>query len=332
MLTFVRRATAMAAAVVGTLALASCGAGGGATSDTPLAKEQVTELAVGITPIANAASLYIALEQGFFEDEGLQVTPSIIQTAATAIPSLLNDELQVALMTSVPVVTAASKNLPITVVAGSDRYPQDGSQDTTALVAASNSGVAALGDLEGKTIALVGLKSAPDLALRVVLAEAGVDPADVEIVEIAYPDMVPSLGSNRVDAAFIVDPFLSQAKAAGLPVISQPFTDGLGGMSALQWVVSDAFVAANPDTAARFAAAMERAGEYANENPEALRDVLPSFTSLPPQVIENSVLPSTYDAELTTDDIQAYVELMTREGFIDRGFDPEGLLWSQDDE
>lgn len=314
------------------LTFAGCASGGAAPAGEPPASgDQTTALAVGITPIANAAHLYVALEQGFFEDEGLEVTPSIIQTASTAIPSLLNDELQVALMTSVPVVTAASKQLPIRVISGSDLYPEDGATDTTALVAAAGSGVSTVADLDGKTVAVVGLKSAPELALRVVLEDAGVDSGDVEVVEIAYPDMVAALESKRVDAAFIVDPFLSAAKSAGLPVISQPFTDGIGGMSALQWVVSDAVVQANPDTAEKFASAMEKAGEYANGHPEAVRAVLPEFTSLSPEAIENSILP-VYDASLTVEDVQRFIDLMVREGFIDEGYDPSGLLWSPDGE
>ncbi|MCK6212105.1 ABC transporter substrate-binding protein [Georgenia sp. EYE_87] len=327
-----RTLATLAGITAAALTFAGCSASSSSPSDQAStaddqASAEVAELAVGITPIANAAHVYIALDQGFFADENLEVSPTIIQTPTTAVPSLLNDELQVALMTSVPIVTAASKSLPIRVVAGSDRYPTDGAQDTTALVAAPDSGVSAVADLTGKTVALVGLKSAPELALRVVLQEAGVNPADVEVVEIAYPDMVSALQSNRVDAAFIVDPFLSAAQADGLEVVSKPFTEGLGGMSALQWVMSDAFVKANPEVAARFAAAIQRAGEYANDNPDAVRAVLPEFTALSPEAIEASILP-VYDTTVTDADLQAYVDLMIREGFIEDGYDPAGLLWT----
>lgn len=316
--------TAIAALSASTILLAGCSATGSAPKET--AAGAVT-LAVGVTPIANAASVYIAEQQGFFKDEGLNVTATTIQTASTAIPSLLNNQLQMALMTSVPIVTAASKGLPIRVVSGSDRYPHDPKHDTTALVAARGSGVGSVKDLSGKTVAVVGLKSAPELALRVLLKNAGVDPGQVKVVEIAYPDMVPALQSNRVDAAFIVDPFLSKAQAADLPVIGRPFTEGIGGMSALEWVASDAFTKSNPDAVQRFTKAMKRAGEYANEHPEAVREVLPKFTSLSPEAVQNSVIP-TYDTKLGVDDLQAFVDLMTKEGFIDDGYDPAKLIWT----
>ncbi len=321
---------AIAGLAAAMIVLSGCtGEGGAGAGSSAQSDDQVTELTVGITPIANAANLYIAIDQGYFDDEGLVVTPSVIQTAATAIPSLLNDELQLALMTSVPVITAASKGLPVVVASGNDRYPVDGVGDTTALIAAPDSGVSSVEGLADKTVAVVGLKSAPELALRVVLEEAGVDPADVEIVEIAYPDMVSALQSDRVDAAFVVDPFLSEAEAAGLVPISQPFTEGLGGMTALTWVAGEQFANANPETITKFTTAIQRAAEYANENPEAVRAVLPTFTSLSPEAIENSVIP-LYDSSLSEADVENYVELMEREGFIEAGYDPSDLLWKTD--
>ena len=326
----IRNLTSVATIAAAALVLAGCS--GGETSASAdgatTGASEVTELKVGITPIANAANLYIAIEQGYFTEEGLDVTPTIIQTASTAIPSLLNDELQTGPDDVGPDRDRGVEGAADQRCVGQRPIPKDGAADTTALVAAPESGISSLADVAGKTVALVGLKSAPDLALRVVLEEAGVDPSDVEMVEIAYPDMVSALKSNRVDAAFVVDPFLSAAKAAGLDVVSQPFTEGLGGMNALLWVGSDAFVQANPETAGKFASAIKKAGEYANENPEAVREVLPEFTSLSPEAIAKSVIPS-WDGEISDADIQAYVDLMKREGFIAEGAPGvEDLLWA----
>lgn len=312
------------ALAVGLLGLTGCSSAGEGTAETSTSEENV-ELSVGITPIANAASLYVALDQGIFEDEGLTVTPEVIQNASTAVPSLLNDELQVALMTSVPAVTAASKGVPIEIVSGNDRYPEDPSGDTTALVAASGSGVETAGDLGGKTVAVVGLKSAPELALRIVLRDSGVDPDDVEVVEIAYPDMVSALQSGRVDAAFVVDPFLNAAEAAGLPVIGHPFTEGLGGRTALVWMASKQFAQENQDAIEHFARAMQRAGEYSNDHPEDVLDQLSEFTSLSDEAIKGSVAP-TYDTEISDEDVESYAQLLVGEGFIKEEFDTSGLL------
>src|SRR5699024_6995447 len=117
---------------------------------------------VGVTPIINAAPLFLAIEEGYFEEEGLEVTPTIIQAAASAIPSLLNNELEFALISAVPTLNAASQGHPLRIVSGNDRYVTDLSvPQSGGVVAAPDSGVTSIEDLEGKTVALVGLKNAP---------------------------------------------------------------------------------------------------------------------------------------------------------------------------
>ena len=93
------------------LALAGCaGAAPAAEPSASAADDQsVIQLNVGITPIINAADVYVGIEQGIFEEHGLDVNPVIVQNTSTAIPSLLNGELQVALINSVAAVTAGSR-------------------------------------------------------------------------------------------------------------------------------------------------------------------------------------------------------------------------------
>lgn len=325
------RLPGLATVAIAALALAGCatpststspeGESGGTTD------EQVT-LNVGITPIVNAASVYVGIDNGQFTDHNLEVTPTVVQNTSTAIPSLMNGELDIALINSVALVTAGAKELPIQVISGSDRYPTDASVDTTALVVNSASGISEVTDLEGKTVAVVGLKSGPELATRVVLEESGVSPDAVDFVELAYPDMVAAVQAGRVDAAFIVDPFLSKAKAEGLTSISQPFTDGLGGMSAMTWVTSEEFAATNPEIIENFNTAVREASEYANDNPDAVRAILPEFTSLSEEAIENTVL-SHYDSSLTADDLESWSDLLAAHGFIAEGYEASGLLWTQ---
>ena len=56
--------------------------------------------------------------------------------------------------------------------------------------------------------------------------------------------------------------------------------------------------------------------------------MLPEFTSLSPEAIAKSVIPS-WDGEISDADIQAYVDLMKREGFIAEDTPGvEDLLWA----
>ena len=319
------RLTALAAAAAALLALTGCSAG--TSPSTPDAgADDVIAINVGITPIINAANVYVGMEEGIFERHGLDVTPVVVQNTSTAIPSLINGELQVALINAVAAVTAGSKGLPIQIVSGSDRYPTEPAEDTTAIVVKPDSGISDVTDLAGTTIAIVGLKSGPELATRVLLDEAGVDLASVNFVELAYPDMVAAVEAGRVDAAFIVDPFLSNAKAAGLEVVAQPFTEGIGGMNAMTWVASESYIGANAEAIERFTAAIQEAADFSNDNPESVRAVLPEFTTLSEASIENAVL-GRYDSSLSVEDLEAWSAILVKYGFIEEEFDTSGLIW-----
>lgn len=319
-----RRVALLAALAASALAFAGCSA------DAPPAPgddSAPAELALGVTPIANAATVYLGIEQGFFEDENLEITPTIIQAASAAIPSLLNDELQFALVSPVPTVTAASKGLPVQIVLANDKYGEgEDYVDGAALVASAGSGLNDISELAGKTVAVVGLKSAPELATRKALEGAGVDADAVDFVEIAYPDMVAALESDRVDAAVVVTPFLSQAKAAGLAVLAQPFVDGLGGEVGTTWITSSQFAGANADVVERFKRAMTTAVDYAAANPDEVRRIMATYTEMSEEALANALLP-VYSSDITDENVQFFSDAMLEAGFIDESFDTTGVLW-----
>src|SRR5699024_850130 len=95
-------------------------------------------------------------------------------------------------------------------------------------------------------------------------------------------------------------------------------------------ISSEDFVESNPDTARKFNDAITKAGEFANDNPDKVRGVLPEFTSLSEEAINNAILPF-YDATVSQQDLQDYADLMGEHDFIDEGYVVDGLLWSDDD-
>jgi len=320
-----RLAVAASVTVAAALTLAGCSTGTVASDD--VTSDAAVEIAVGVTPIANAAPVYLAGELGYFADENLDVTPQIVTSAGAAVPLLQSNDLQFAEVSSTPTITAASKGLPLRVVAGNDRYNTDtDATDGAALVASQSSGVAGAADLNDKTVAVVGLKSGPELVLRAAIDKAGGDSSTVKYVEIAYPDMVSALQSDRVDAALVVDPFLSQARAAGLSVVGQPFIDATAGEAGILWIGSDTWIEQNPEAAAAFQRAISKAIDYAAENPDAVRDIMATYTESSEEAIAATVLP-VFDSSIENADLQFWADTMQTYGFIDGAYDPSGLIW-----
>lgn len=71
-------------------------------------------------------------------------------------------------------------------------------------------------DLKSRTVATLGFGSFADLAMRVALKQAGVDPAkDLTVVQVSFPAMEANLREKKVDLALFVPPFYQMARAKG---------------------------------------------------------------------------------------------------------------------
>lgn len=89
-----KKVAAVLAAATLAVSLAACGGGGG-TGGQPAGdgKPETTELTIGFTPVADQAGLIRAINQGYFEAEGLKVTPQAAQGGAAAVPAMVAGDL-----------------------------------------------------------------------------------------------------------------------------------------------------------------------------------------------------------------------------------------------
>ena len=77
------------------LALAACGGGGDSGGGTE-AEGEMQAVTVGVIPIVDTAAIWLGEEQGFFEEEGLDVTVDVSAGGAAAVPGLMSGGLQLA--------------------------------------------------------------------------------------------------------------------------------------------------------------------------------------------------------------------------------------------
>lgn len=314
----------IASTVAAVLLVTGCGAGAG--SGPAARSDGLIPVTVGVTPLLNAAPLYLGIQHGFFKDAGLAVEPKVIQAAATAIPSLMNGELQYALVSAVPAITAKSQGLPVAAVAGNDVYVSDPKDDGSVLLVAPNSRFQRTADLTGATIAIVGLRSMPELATRLALTKAGVDPASVKFVEIPYPEMLAGVRDGRVDAALFADPFLGQATSQGLRPVTYPYSTALPGVTGLLWIGVQPYLQQNADAAAKFTTAMTRAVEYAAAHPDEARASATGFTTLSPQALAAAHLPA-YRSAVDEATFTRIAGAMVQQGFLKSVPSVEGMVW-----
>jgi NitT/TauT family transport system substrate-binding protein len=318
----------MVVGLVATLGLAACGGGddGGSADGGGGGLAPVT---VGALPTANTAALNLGVEQGFFEDEGLDVTVEYAQGGATMVTTLLSGDYDVIGAGYVPAISAMSQGLPLKFVVGGDLGAETDDAEWQTVLVNGDSPIQTPQDLAGKRIAVNAVKGVLELALRASLDELGIDSSSVELVEIPFPDMPANLASGNVDAVFAPEPFITSVLDAGGRQVLAPYpTLGAGFLNGA-WETTDQFIAEQPEAVDAFVAGMTRALEYAQENPDEVRRIIPTYTQIPQEVADRIRLP-VFDAELDPAKIGELAELAARYGVIETAPAGEDMVYTGD--
>jgi NitT/TauT family transport system substrate-binding protein len=194
-----RCALALAATL---LAVAGCGGsdsddsggGGGGGGPTPSRPAKVD---VGTLPISNAAPMYLGMRKGFFEEEGLELVPHVAQNGAELITGALSGSFDFIFAGYIPSIVARAKGLPITVVAASDLGAKEDSKEWTVTLSKRGSDIRTPKDLEGRTIAVNGLRGVGEVVIKASLEKQGVDPNSIKLLEVPFPEMPVALERGR---------------------------------------------------------------------------------------------------------------------------------------
>jgi NitT/TauT family transport system substrate-binding protein len=146
-------------------------------------------LSMGFIPNIQYAPFYVAVDKGYFQDEGidLEFDYSLETDGVTLVAS---GDMDFALVSGEQVLLAREQGLPVVyIMAWYQDYP-------IAVVASPDAGVATPEDLRGKRIGLPGLFGASYVGLRALLAEAGIPESEVTLSPIGF-NQVPALASGQ---------------------------------------------------------------------------------------------------------------------------------------
>jgi NitT/TauT family transport system substrate-binding protein len=314
-----RRVLIAALAIAALLVIAGCGddddggsAGGSGGGDAA----KVTKVKVGVLPISNVAPLYVGMKQGFFKEEGLEIEPVPAQSGNEIVTAMVSGDLQFGFLGFVPMMAAVSKDLPLKVVASSDTGAETADKEWTVIVVGKNSPIKDVKDLAGKTIAVNALKGVGEVDVKAALDKRGVDPNSIKLLEVPFPEMPAALEQKRVDAALLTEPFLSAVLAEGGTQIDAPSVETVPNFPNGVYVAAESYLAENGDIVDRFASAMNRSLEYAQDNPEEVRRIVPTYTETPAAAAQQMRLP-VFDSELDREGIELEADLTAKYGIIE---------------
>jgi sulfonate transport system substrate-binding protein len=168
---------------------------------------------------------------------------------------------------------------------------EDGFEDyvTGQYMVRNDSGLKTAADLKGKTVAVNGLGTGVDLAMRTFMLKSGLHyPGDFTIVEVPFPNMKAVLLEKKVDLntealPFMYDPELNQQAHTLFT-----FKDALGGAELSFWVMRKDFIDKNRAAVLDLLEDTVRAYRWYHDpaNHKEAVEILSKFTKLPPERLD----------------------------------------------
>lgn len=236
--------------------------------------QSLVKLKAGMVTGIDQVGLPIALERGFFEKYGLDVTIARpYATGVDALNALQAGESEI-VQVGVPMIGAVLRGMDLVALGNySGSATKLGSDATMALIARADSGIAKgdLKTLKGKRIA-ASFGTINHLYVLALLEKAGLTPNDVTLVNTPPPDMTVALLAKGIDAFSAWDPWpivaLKDVPGAIEVIRGGDVIAYLGYNVALRsWVVK------NGASIEKFLAAVSEADQWMRANPKAAAQV-----------------------------------------------------------
>jgi NitT/TauT family transport system substrate-binding protein len=249
----------------------------GSPQSAPLEKPR---LRVGILPIVDSAGFQIAMDKGYFKEEGLDIEIVPIQGGRAATPKLTSGELDITWGNWVSYMDAqARREADLALL--TDGYQADEGMFLTVAMPGRN--IKRPEDLRGKKIAVNTRNNIVEFNLLSTLQSHGVRQQDVQLVEVPFPQMPEKLRTGEVDAISVLEPFLSKANQLGAQTVMDTAEGPTQDIPIAGFSSTKQFATENPNTVAAFQRAMIRGQTLASENRDEVEEVLPKFTDTDPK-------------------------------------------------
>lgn len=199
------------------------------------------------------APLYLAQENGYFAEEGLNV--KFYYAAADIVKNVAAGNVEFGFPNADAVVAAKAQGIPVKVV---HTTYQEG---LGAIIFGSDSGISTPADLKGKKVAVTSLGSANYFQLQAAMESAGLTIDDVQVEIVGTGAILTALTEGQVDAIVfskLRTIELNNSGYAASEITCDQFLPSFGNVL----VAGDKLVAEDPETVDGFCRALNKAIEY----------------------------------------------------------------------
>ncbi len=241
---------------------ASAPAGAPGPAAAPAAPSGSVTLKAGLIGGTSDAGIYIAIEKGYFAQEGIEVVPEIVPSTTVMVGALGAGQLDLlgpAIAASL--FNAGARQVALRLVADKGSTPGPEWDFATLMVRRDlidGGQVRDYADLRGLTIALAGQANAPEIELAKALEKGGLTLGDVHLTIISFPDMITAFANKAIDAAIVIEPFAARIETMGTAVRWRGVSEIYGNQQVAAVVFGPGLVEERPEVGRRWMVAYLR--------------------------------------------------------------------------
>ncbi|MEW5938267.1 MAG: ABC transporter substrate-binding protein [Chloroflexota bacterium] len=294
------------------------------TAEPPTAEptKEMIHIKIGVLNYISHAPMFIARDEGYFAEQGLDVElVDFGSTTTLVIPSLLSGELDISSTAmSVGFFNAVAQGGNLKWVADKGFYDPNNCVTDAFVISAA---MAAAGEPTADTIRGKVMVFPPgdtfEYMADTLLASYGLTQADVKPTLVAdSPARIEGLKNGSIDISILGEPWISRAKAEAGAVAQWPLSSIAPGVSGAMIAFGPNVLEKNPDVGVRFMVAYLKAIQKFNEGKsDRTVEIISAYTKLEPEKVKNSCWTSFRpDGMIDTAGLMAFQEWGLGKGYI----------------
>jgi NitT/TauT family transport system substrate-binding protein len=253
---------------------------------------------------------FVALEKGFFDDEGLKVTiGGIFRAGPELMSAFAAEELDVGYVGLAPAATASLNGVAdVSILA---LVNEEGSA-----VVCRPGDCTSVAHLQGKTIAIPGHATMQDCLIQKGIRTAGLTTSMLRLMVLKPPEMLQSLKAGSIDCFIAWEPYPSQAAVQGNGAIIERSHTLWPQHPCCVLIAHGNFSRTRPNAAEKIRRAHQRSCSFIADHPDEALDIAQRYTGMPRAVLEQAIAHMQFIPEIDREKIQEFEEFLYELGYV----------------
>jgi len=255
--------------------------------------------------------LWVGIERGIFEKEGVQVkVAGIFKAGPEMMSAFAAGALDMGFVGNAPTITAlANRTVRLALLA---QVNTEGS----AIVVKKDGNLQTISDLVGKGVAIPGHSTVQDFLLRKALLKLHLSSDQARVMVLKPPEMIGALRTDQVEAFIAWEPHPAKAQTMRIGRVMAHSRDIWKDHPCCGLVADTGFLEAHPEKAKAIVRGHVKATDFIHRHREEAVKIAIKYTGMDEETIRIAMDNVHYTCLPSVDGIREYVEFLTRLKYI----------------